>query len=313
MPKSGASPALIALLSTGQFVPWDLYTFTLVTGETIRLCAGDFDVLYGGNTFSARGPFIDQQNTKATGHWKAGLDIDTWQIAIMPRPFDLVTRAANPDKIGTQPWLAAVRGGALDGAAVRVDRAYWSQLPTFPTWTAPWASPLIPTEVLTQLFVGRVAAVDIKDTRAILQVNSLMEVLTGPMPRNLYQSGCPHTLFDAGCQLVAASFAVNGTVAGVTSNGVFASNLSQTDDYFSLGRLVWLTGNNAGFSRLVRSYAQSSGAITLIAPMPFAVQVGDTFTVYPGCDKQLTTCTNKFSNAANFGGVPYTPVPETAI
>jgi len=37
------------------------------------------------------------------------------------------------------------------------------------------------------------------------------------------------------------------------------------------------------------------------------VQVGDTFTIAPGCDKNVTTCKNKFSNVVNFHGEPYLP------
>lgn len=41
--------------------------------------------------------------------------------------------------------------------------------------------------------------------------------------------------------------------------------------------------------------------------------LGDAFTAYPGCDKQITTCDSKFNNKSNFGGFPYIPAPETAI
>jgi hypothetical protein len=33
----------------------------------------------------------------------------------------------------------------------------------------------------------------------------------------------------------------------------------------------------------------------------------------PGCDRTLATCTNVFNNAANFGGFPFIPTPETAV
>jgi hypothetical protein len=51
----------------------------------------------------------------------------------------------------------------------------------------------------------------------------------------------------------------------------------------------------------------------LIAPFPFTVAVGDTFTAFPGCDKSLQTCTNKFQNQLNFGGEDLIPKPETAV
>jgi uncharacterized phage protein (TIGR02218 family) len=41
--------------------------------------------------------------------------------------------------------------------------------------------------------------------------------------------------------------------------------------------------------------------------MPNAIMVGDTYSVYPGCDKRFATCRNVFANGANFGGFPYVP------
>jgi len=43
-------------------------------------------------------------------------------------------------------------------------------------------------------------------------------------------------------------------------------------------------------------------------PMLNLVQVGDVFTIYPGCQKRLQQdCITKFSNGINFGGFPYLP------
>jgi uncharacterized phage protein (TIGR02218 family) len=77
--------------------------------------------------------------------------------------------------------------------------------------------------------------------------------------------------------------------------------------------LTWTSGANAKLSRAIRQYTGVSGGMTLIAPMPFAVAAGDAFTAYPGCDKQMATCSSKFSNLINFGGQPFIPSPETAV
>ncbi|WP_205684437.1 phage BR0599 family protein, partial [Acinetobacter baumannii] len=41
--------------------------------------------------------------------------------------------------------------------------------------------------------------------------------------------------------------------------------------------------------------------------------IGEAIRVYPGCDKRLDTCTNRFNNRARFRGAPFVPVPETSI
>ncbi|MEI8325522.1 MAG: phage BR0599 family protein [Betaproteobacteria bacterium] len=72
-----------------------------------------------------------------------------------------------------------------------------------------------------------------------------------------------------------------------------------------------MTGANAGIGRTIK--AQAGGVLTSVQPWPSAVTIGDTFTVYPGCDKTQATCSSKFSNLARFRGYPYVPAPETII
>ena len=46
--------------------------------------------------------------------------------------------------------------------------------------------------------------------------------------------------------------------------------------------------------------------VLLRYPFP-GLETGDTVTVYPGCDKKMATCRDKFSNQARFGGFPWIP------
>lgn len=259
-------------------------------------------------TFSSRGPFMDGLQSQSRGHWKAGLDVDSWIVGILPPVIDPVTLATYPNKIYNQPWLAAARGGALDGATVDIHRAYWA------AWPSRSAGILVPPYVLVDYFAGRVATVQIKRTSALITVNSHMEILQRTMPRNVYQSQCRHALFDAGCTVSAAATKQTGSVVSVVNNGKFGqTQVIVPANYWALGRLVWTSGANVGFSAMIRNFDVATGLTTLIAPMPFTVAVGDIFDIYPGCDKLLTTCTTKFANAANFGGQPFIPAPETAV
>jgi hypothetical protein len=65
-----------------------------------------------------------------------------------------------------------------------------------------------------------------------------------------------------------------------------------------------LTGGGSG-------YANATMLFNL--PLPNSPSGGDNFTAFPGCDHTMATCAQKFSNLINFGGVPFVPVPETAV
>jgi uncharacterized phage protein (TIGR02218 family) len=304
--------ATAALLATGLFVDVDLYTFTLAGAiggvSKLRYSAGTIAVAANGITWPANQVTFDQAKAKAVSHWKVGLDVDTWQVVVAPRNVDILTGAPWPDKIGTTPWLQALRTGALDGATVQVDRAFAS------AWPAASALALQPTGIVT-IFFGRIAEGDAGRSQAVITINSHLEVIKNPMPRRLYQAGCIHTLFDTGCTLNAASFAVQGTVTTVSANVITATAAAPANSSgtFALGRLVMTSGASAGFSRRVKSWASGSpSTFTLISPFPLAVAPGDTFTAYPGCDKQFSTC-GLYQNQVNFGGEIGIPAPEMAV
>jgi hypothetical protein len=73
----------------------------------------------------------------------------------------------------------------------------------------------------------------------------------------------------------------------ITVVGEGAQVTATPTDYFQQGQVKWTSGANSGLD---------------------AVAVGDTFDVYPGCQKRLAEdCITKFNNAENFQGDPYVP------
>lgn len=305
--------ALMALMfpadgSRGTFVYCDLYTIELTSGPVLRYTTADQEVGYSQSgpitVWTSKAVRFDYEQSKATVHWKVGTDIDTWQVTVFPRLRDEINSADTyPDRIGTQPFLAACVGGMLDAAKVYVDRAY------FPAWTTPSGTPISPVGVLS-IFSGRIAQVDVGRSSAILNVNSHLELFTQQMPRNIYQAPCHHTLFDAGCQLLRGSYQTQGVVGAGSTRVLIMSSISappNTSGTYTLGHVHMVSGENAGFGRAVRTW--TPGTFQLIAPFPFPIQAGDIFYAYPGCNKTLDDCA-KFNNRLNFGGEPFIPAPE---
>ena len=136
------------------------------------------------------------------------------------------------------------------------------------------------------------------------------------MPKDLLQQGigrtysheCDADLGDTRCGVNLASYTGTGTLTGVTDNQVFAdSSRAESNDHFNYGLLTWTGGNNNGLSMEVKDFAATGGVFTVASPMPFTVQVGDTYSVYQGCDKTKTTCINDFNNVINFRGFAEIP------
>lgn len=276
---------LNALLETSrQFCMASLFTITTRAGATYRYTGADIDLTVGGNTYS-RGLKIKHGRVRHV----VGLEVDTLDITVYPEGSDQIAGAA---------FLTALRTGALDGATLKLERAF------MPSWgdTSPGA--LI-------RFVGRVSESEFSRSEARIKVKSDLELLNIKMPRNLYNPGCIHTLYDTGCGLSKASWsAASSVLAGSTVSQILCG-LTQPGTWFDQGTITFDSGANSGVVRTIKGY--TPGAISLAYPLPVTPGVGDTFTAYPGCDKTQSTCINKFNNVASFRGFPYVPVPESTL
>jgi hypothetical protein len=301
---------LANLINSGVFMDVTLYTIALAQGgPTLYISAADFDVNASGTTFVHGKPGVDPKDNRPKAHWKAGLDVDSFSLTIIPRLVDPATGAAFPDKIGSTPLVQAAASGAFDGALVTTQRAYF---PSAPQWPMP-AGGFVPTGVL-KIFFGMVGEVDPTAYDVTLQVQSLMQLLTVKMPRNVYQATCPHILYDARCTLSQASFTTGFTVAAPLSQNSVTANSTVSapagSGNYQFGRLTFTSGVNAGVTKTIAGV--SGNTFVLHGLLPYAPSAGDTFTASAGCDKQIATC-QLFSNLANFGGTPYIPVPEVQI
>jgi len=124
----------------------------------------------------------------------------------------------------------------------------------------------------------------------------------------LFAKECDADLGDARCGVDLGPFTVTGAIDAVASNRQFADAArTEANDRFTAGKITWLTGLNAGLSMEVKQ-SSSAGVITLQEFMPFAVQVGDTYSMYAGCTKRKTEdCRDKFDNVVNHRGFDLLP------
>ena len=211
-----------------------------------------------------------------------------------------MTLIAGPaDLINGVPLLAFIRASGFDGARVRLDRAY------LPNWSAPVVG-------LINKFQGRVTSIkNISRTEATVTVSSDLVLLNVGASTDYYQAPCLNSLYDGACTVNKAAFTTTAAVAGTPTVSAFDSGLTAADDYYTQGQITFTSGANAGVTRTVKSYAQASGAITLVLPLPAQPAAGDAFTIAAGCDLTMATCSGRFNNLIHFRGQPFTPPPET--
>lgn len=104
---------------------------------------------------------------------------------------------------------------------------------------------------------------------------------------------------------------VNGTVTavGAETDRIFTdTGITQPDHHFDIGVVQWLSGSNAGNEMEVDS--QVADVFSLAIPMPYPIQVGDTYRVRQDCDKSFAMCRDVHNNAVNFRGEHLIPIAD---
>lgn len=127
----------------------------------------------------------------------------------------------------------------------------------------------------------------------------------------VYSPECRADLGDARCGVDINALSDSFTVASVLSRSAFTITTSSgaATKYYEQGNIVFNSGANAGraVEVLTDPSASTTRAIRIVLPFPADVEVGDTGTIYAGCDKRIITCKEKFGNAINFQGEPAVP------
>lgn len=204
-------------------------------------------------------------------------------------------RALSVDTLEVQGILSDAAISAVDLDVGRYDDAYINVFLT--DWGRPQLAQL-------PLRSGRLGDIRRADDVFNAELRGRKQDLQRPIS-GIFSPECRAELGDFKCRVALREFIAEGHVTAVSHQGEFSSDLSEADEYFHYGRLRFLTGPNAGLVREVKR--DVGGVLTLVEPLPFAIEAGQLFEAEAGCDKRFVTCRDKFNNALNFRGEPYLP------
>jgi uncharacterized phage protein (TIGR02218 family) len=247
--------------------PARLCTITRLDGLAYRIAESDEPVTIGGNT---------------------------WQ----PVPgivISAVKHTNNGDMPSAQITAIHNRGTVLDSNDIDVGRFDGATVQIFIIDRLNLATPKL-------LFTGSVgnityntenqAVIDVQGLSAFAKI--LMTQKRSPMCRTDLFSvlcGVDKTAYDVATTITAIVDAFNFTVTGVT----------QPTGWFNQG--VMVLPSTTGLE--MANWDQPSQTVTTYMPSWQLLTVGDAITMYPGCDKTIDMCTNRYNNALNFQGEPH--------
>lgn len=169
------------------------------------------------------------------------------------------------------------------------------------------------------IFIGQIRDVAFKGIQAEATCVGFEHFLKQTVPRWRYQLTCNHNLFDDRCSLVKEDYKTTATVtldstetiltsptfSGSTVISGITTSSGFEDEYFTYGEVVFGVE-----SRTITAHNNSS--ITLMYKMKY-LEDNDVVDVYPGCDRRIETCRDKFDNVVNSLAFTFIPLKNPAL
>ena len=268
------APGLQSHLDSGATTVCLCWRMQLASGETLGFTDHDQTLVFEGTTFEAAAGFTGSEIQSSLG-----LSVDNMEASGALR--------------STKLDEARLGAGDFDHAAIEVWRVNWQD---------------VAMRVL--LRKGHLGEVTIGAGGFNAEVRGLSHLMNQPKGR-LYQYGCDAVLGDGRCgvNLANSAFRADGLVAAVEPAALILSGFSFQDEWCTRGTLKFNSGAGTGREVAVKRHRVISGQTRLDfwSDFSFVVLPGVAVTLTAGCDKQFSTCRNKFINAQNFQGFPHMP------
>lgn len=158
---------------------------------------------------------------------------------------------------------------------------------------------------------GKIFSWVVKDRLVAMQVpNALLGRIQEEVPKIRYQTQCNNVLYDDVCSVLrdGSSGGIPHQITPTTLNTISGDGRTLTvstigtwpDNHGDAGEIIH---NDTGESRLILT--QVGTTITILFPFSIDVDTTEAMTLQAGCDHSLDHCVNKFSNFANFNGMPF--------
>ena len=164
---------------------------------------------------------------------------------------------------------------------------------------------------------GRITSHKVRGKNLELSVESVFTSMRRSGARARFQRSCRHALYGRGCKVDKNLFAVSdyiGSISGLTldipsagskANGWFTGGMIELPDG-SLRMIVSHVGSSITISRASK-YLEDNYINSGYGNSYGNFYGGLRVTIYPGCDRTIATCRDKFNNLDNQGGFKWIP------
>lgn len=260
----------------------ELYEFTLTNGIILRYTSNNANVEVDGKTFLCHGPIINRSRLQL----KLGATVDNMTVTIY---------TDGNDEVATSTFMQAARLGALDDGTLSFYQCYFND----------------DGEIVGALLIFK-GEIEIKSGGGLkieLDCKSSLQRLDVEWPLRKYYVECPFSVYDSCCGVDIESFKVSGSVVNGSTSTVILTNNTMTANFYDNGGITFTSGVLNGVTMPIRT--NTANIIYLMTELVATPAPGDTYKIYPGCNKTPAMCESRFHNGGRNRSTPYVPLPDT--
>ncbi len=121
-----------------------------------------------------------------------------------------------------------------------------------------------------------------------------------------YSPTCRTNFGSEHCKINLSDYQEKSSVSSVVNScNLIVDKLTFEDDWYQYGLVRFISGKNKDLFLEIKEVHENT--ISLMLGFPYSVNIGDEFIITIGCDKQFSTCCERYDNAINFRGEPFLP------
>lgn len=160
------------------------------------------------------------------------------------------------------------------------------------------------TDELVQRWYGAINSInysEIDQVKIICTPNA--SLANKPGVTQAYTRQCNAVIYDKQCKVNKERYRVNGTVQQISPTSIQVPQAANYQDGWFNGGFIEF---NVGSGELDRRYIENHQGITLILwGGGVSLSLGQTISLFPGCDLTIGTCQKKFDNLLNMQACPH--------
>ena len=166
-----------------------------------------------------------------------------------------------------------------------------------------------PDQEVIVYWKGRVSGTKTSGQIVTIDCEPILNALRQPGLRSRYTRNCRYALYRRGCNLNQEDFAVAAEATAINGAVITVTEAALQADGWYTGGMIKAQDGVLKFIRL-----HVGDQLTLMSVYDGLVESsGQDIFIYPGCDRLLSTCRDKFDNLNNYGGVPYIPTENPFV